>query len=161
MSTTTTAIEGWLAAVIDSAEELATSALGRTAVAFDDPVRGLPSGMAGAYVALVGDDANIQFGLVAGPGVCESLARILLMLEEEDELSPDDTVDAVNELANILGGGVKKRMAASDPTLRLGLPLFVCGEIQASQHADVWSIGMRLDGLAVHLLVLRHSHDGR
>jgi len=82
MSTTDTAIDAWLTAVMESAEELAHSALSEPDVTFEEPMSGLPTGMAGAYVALVGDEANIQFGVVAGAGVCEDLARRLLMMDE-------------------------------------------------------------------------------
>ena len=161
MTITHAETDAWLTAVLQSAEDLALNVLNAADVTFDAPVRGLPAATAGAYVALVGDEANIQFGVVATPGVSDALARAVLMIDDEEELSADDTIDAISELANILGGGVKRLMAERDPTLRLGLPLFMAGTIQASQGADVWSIAMTFGGMTVHLLVIRHDKGQR
>jgi len=150
-------IAPWLDAVVESAQDLAANTLSMVDVVFGEPRQGLPSGVRGAYVALVGDEANVQFGLVASHEVCDRMARAMLMLDPEDELSADDMIDAVSELANILGGGVKRRMVARDPSLRLGLPLFVSGDISASQRSSVWSVAMSLSGTEAHLLVLQHD----
>lgn len=157
MTTTKTNIDAWLAAIVASGEEIATTALGAADVVLEDPVPHFPTGMAGAFIALVGDVANIQVGLVASPMDCDLVARMLLMADFEDEISGDDTIDAVSELANILGGGVKSRMIDTDPSLRLGLPLFSWGDLQPSQGAETWSVGMEFSGVKAYLLVLRNA----
>jgi len=146
----------WIAALISSAGELASEAL-HVAQELDGPTADtLPRGQAGAYVALVGDEENLQFGVVAQPAVCDAVARALLMLEPDEELSGDDMADALSEVANIVGGGVKRRLATRDRSLKLGLPVFITGDVRPSAQYQTAAVPVTMGGLAVHLLILRH-----
>jgi hypothetical protein len=146
----------WADAIVSSVTDLAITSLGFNDVEVVGTGAGLPQGLQSAYVALVGDDHNIQLGLVADPEACDQLARSLLLFEPDDELCPDDMVDAVGEIANILGGGVKRRMIATDPTIKLGLPVFINGTIAQSSVLDSWSAALRLGDVAVYVVILRH-----
>ena len=41
-------------------------------------------------------------------------------MEADEAVSQDFIADAMNELANMIGGGVKRRMVEFDSTLKLG-----------------------------------------
>ena len=115
-----------------------------------------PRGLVGAYVGLVGDNAALQLGVIADPATCAELARALLCMEPEDELSDEDMADAMNEVANIVGGGVKRRMVDVDPSLKLGLPVFINGFVQPTHALETAVATVTLGPYDGHLLILRH-----
>lgn len=146
----------WVEALVQAADELATSALSFDGIERLGETPGLPDPLEGAFIALVGEDTNVQFGLVGDETTCASLARSLLFMEPEDELCDEDVADAVNEVANILGGGVKRRMMHRDSTLKLGLPVFIKGTIHSSSHLEAWTVAVNLGPVPVKLVALRH-----
>jgi chemotaxis protein CheX len=75
-----------------------------------------------ASISITGD-VNLTVTLEATDQVVETCAVTMLGLEP-DELSPEDVLDAFGEMANIVGGGVKSRVADA---ARLGLPTVVRG----------------------------------
>jgi CheY-specific phosphatase CheX len=78
------------------------------------------------------------------------------MLDANEEISPDDTADAIGEIANMIGGGIKRRMIEADPSMKLGLPVFVSGSVVDGSHLDAWSAALAMADVTVHLVVLRH-----
>ncbi len=152
----TTPLAAWVDAMVASMEEFAVSALGFEGVEVVRSHAGLPSDLAGAYVALVGDASSLQFGLVGDERACGSVARALLMMDGSEELTTDDLADAVNECANIIGGGIKSRMNEIDHSLKLGLPVFIRGSIQTTAQLEAWTTAVETGGIPLQLLVLRH-----
>ncbi len=68
---------------------------------------------------------TVSFPLEAG----KKIARKLFQLPEDEELSEDETVDAMGELANMIGGGAKASLSESrNEDISLGLPTVVVGE---------------------------------
>ncbi len=151
-----TPMAAWVDAMVSSTEEFALNALGFEGVTVLDSHAGLPVDLAGAYVAVVGDASSLQFGLVGEEPACDALARALLMMEEGEELTTDDLADAVNECANIIGGGIKSRMNEVDNSLKLGLPVFIRGSIQPTAQLEAWTTAVETGGIPLQLLVLRH-----
>jgi CheY-specific phosphatase CheX len=73
----------------------------------------------------------------------------------EESASEDDITDAIGEIANMLGGGVKKRLSGREPKLQLGLPIFVEGRIHAAHQAQTAFEKIRLGATTVELLVIK------
>jgi chemotaxis protein CheX len=57
--------------------------------------------------------------LEMGSGTAEEAARVMLDLEERDDVERDEVADAVGELVNIIGGNVKSLLPTASS---LGLP---------------------------------------
>ncbi|MDM7830574.1 chemotaxis protein CheX [Cellulomonas edaphi] len=71
-----------------------------------------------AWVDLHGEWSGRAVLVTAGPTALE-LARVLLDLDPRDEVSPDDLVDALGEIANVVGGNLKSLLPTPGT---LGLP---------------------------------------
>jgi len=123
-------IAGWLPAVFSAAEELATTALGYDGASLISAVAGMPCEAEGALVPLTSDRHSLQCGLFCSLDTCRSIVASMLGMDDGDELDDADVADALGEVANILGGGIKARMVASDSALTLGLPVVIKGSIE-------------------------------
>jgi hypothetical protein len=150
------AVSDWVAAMADASGELALS-LGMDGVEVlgwhDVP----PTGVAGAYIPLLAEDQTLQLALLATPGGCADLSRLLLGLEPADDVSDADVADAVGELVNIVAGGVKQRMQDSAGALRLGLPVFIHGYVQRTQQLEVSLASARIGDVETYLMALRSA----
>jgi CheY-specific phosphatase CheX len=145
--------DDWMEALSESAIELAQTTLG-CEVTMDSP----PESVAGldltnCLVALVGEGASVQIGLAADPRGCQGLAQLLLAAEEE--LPESDVSDAMGEIANIVGGGVKKRMANQFGGMRLGLPVVLQGHLELTRKQRVAQRSVLFGETAARLIVIR------
>lgn len=137
-------------ATSDAARELAEVSLG-LGVTIE---RGeLPSGLTGGYIALVGDESCVEIGIAADERNCVALAQALLQMDEE--LTESDVADALGEIANIMGGGVKKRLVRQHPGMQLGLPLVVRGRLLPGDRQQVAYVGVRLGDIPAQLVILQ------
>jgi hypothetical protein len=147
------AVSDWVAAMADASTELALS-LGIDGVELlgwhDVP----PTGMAGAYIPLLAEDQTLQLAMLSSPAGCADLSRLLLGMEPDEDVSDADIADAVGELVNIVAGGVKQRMQGSS-SLRLGLPVFIHGYVQATQQLEISLASARIGTVEAHLMALR------
>jgi hypothetical protein len=154
----------WVAAMADASTELALSLGidGGEVLGWHDVP---PTGMAGAYIPLLAEDQTLQLALLATPAGCGDLARLLLGMGGDEAVSDADIADAVGELVNIVAGGVKQRMQALSQTgagnLRLGLPVFIHGYVQPTQHLEVSLASVRLGAVEAHLMALRSTLPSR
>ena len=154
-----TPINEWLQALIESAHELATTTLGFTKDEVVVKDHGSPLTSAGSYVALIGDDTSIQIGIASTVDACDKLARALLMMPPEDELSTSDLADALGEIANVLAGGVKRRMVHRDTSLKLGLPVVVNGRLATPERMEIAAAEILFGGIDTMLLVFREGSN--
>jgi hypothetical protein len=142
-----------LDALSESASEVAATVLGGVPFAPLGSDSSYGSGH-GAYLGLVADDEPIQVGLLAEPAGCQILAKSLLGMAPDDEDLPlSDVSDAMCEIANIVAGGLKRRVSEG-MRITLGLPIFVTGHPLPNQQQEVSARSLRLGGVAVSLLVL-------
>jgi hypothetical protein len=142
-----------LDALSESASEVAATVLGGAPFAALGADSTYGSGH-GAYLALVADDEPIQLGLLAEPAGCQALAKALLgMAPGDDDLEPSDVSDAMCEIANIVAGGLKRRVGER-VRITLGLPIFVAGHPLPNQQQEVSARALRLGAVTVSLLVL-------
>jgi CheY-specific phosphatase CheX len=114
----------------------------------------------GAHIALVGERETAQLGLISSQEGCWNLARAFLGMERDESLSEEDMADALEEIINILAGGVKRRLIALDSSLKMGLPFFIQGHIMATPAQDRAIAAFRLGVVEGHLIVLRSRHAG-
>lgn len=148
----------WSEALISAANELATTALGyEEGLPLESsltlPVEG---DMTTSCVALVGEGLNLQVGIATNQADSQAMARALLGLDDEQEDLPEqDLADALGEVANILAGGVKRRMADGAPAIQLGLPIVLRGHIEATGSTRAHVTEMRWGQIGGKLLVIR------
>ena len=149
--------ERWLDALVASTLEAAGAALGCPDARLVETRRALPSGGAGAYMPLIADQ-SLQIALVASEAGCQALAKMLLgMAPTDEDLPSGDVADAVGEIVNVVAGGVKSRMAAAEPGIRLGLPIFIHGHIERTEHIDAVVADVLLGDQPAELLVLQRT----
>jgi CheY-specific phosphatase CheX len=141
----------WLDATVSAMAEICSTTLAmdiRTGV--EAPK--LPENLTGCFVALVGQDDSLQVGLASDAAGCQTLARTLFAAD--DELSDTDVNDALGEIANILAGGVKTRMAATHTGISLGLPIVMEGHLRVTDRQQVVQLDIALGEVPVRLLVV-------
>jgi Chemotaxis phosphatase CheX len=136
--------------LVGAAEEIASSALGGLSVEpGEEPERGVDGG---ALISLLVGDEAAQTGLVADRAACQVLGKLLLGMDPSDEdLSPGDLGDALCELANMLAGGLKRRLAGELP-VKLGLPLSFQGVTPPHPEQLVVLRALRIGPAQIHAL---------
>lgn len=83
-----------------------------------------PSDCCAALVSLVVDEHPAHVGLLLPQPATQPLAKLFLGAAVEDEDFPEaDVADALCELANLLAGGMKRRLV-DRAAIKVGLPLF-------------------------------------
>lgn len=60
--------------------------------------------------------------LRAGQAAAEEITRSMLMMEPDEDLDPEDVVDALGECVNLVAGGLKTRVLDPLGTFGLGTP---------------------------------------
>lgn len=145
----------WIEAMVDSTRELATDALGLSGCTLAGVANERPPGAYGSYISLVSDTQSLELGLISSREGCGVLSRALLCMEPEDELSEEDLADAMGEVINIVGGGVKTRMVEHDGSLKIGLPLIIDGSIEPTDHVEEVIATAMIGEVEIHLLIMR------
>ncbi len=150
-------VQTWMHAMVDSTDELATSTLGLEGISVLSELMPTQRDLPGSYVALVGDQFNFEYGVAGTWDSFGVLARTLLFMESDEELGDDDLADAINEVINIVAGGVKRRMSEIDAGLKLGLPAFFNGTLHPTSHQEALSSKIDIGGAEIYLMVFRHK----
>lgn len=79
----------------------------------------------GAYLSLIGDSGSWEAALFGDEAGCSGLARVIFALEGDQEPLPDEIVDAMGELMNMVSGAVKTRLDQQEhERLTIGVPMF-------------------------------------
>jgi hypothetical protein len=142
--------------MVNSLAELASSTWGSEVEVLEPSPERFPKGIPGSYIALVGDRFNFEFGVASLWSGCETLAKKLLFMENEEVLDESEVADAMNEIANMIGGGVKRRMSEFDAGLKLGLPTFFEGPITPTSEQDPSYAAVVVEGVTAYLVALKH-----
>jgi CheY-specific phosphatase CheX len=58
----------------------------------------------------------------------DKIARSMLMMTDEDELGTEDIHDAIGEVANLVIGGIKSRIAESVGQVEVSIPIVMEGK---------------------------------
>jgi hypothetical protein len=149
-------IQEWLDCFKEATNDLAKSSLRFDGV----PPRETPGkgeqANPGTYIAIMTDSSSMHLGITSTPQGVRVLARGLLGLRQDQELSDQEAVDGVSEMMNIVAGKVKSKMASRDGTLQLGLPMFVQTPIQVNEQMERASADVTIGPVACQLLVFRN-----
>jgi CheY-specific phosphatase CheX len=144
----------WLQATLDAAGEFAKATLG-VELQQTEVEKQLPPELTGCFVALVGDSGSLQIGFGSHPLGCQTLAKVLFA--STDDLPEEDVSDALGEIANIIAGGVKKRMASVQPPLAISLPIVMQGHIRLTERQQLLEAEVLLGEVPVRLLVISNK----
>ncbi len=148
-------LERWCDVLAEAFSELAESALFVEDVDFTRMGWFNSKDVPGSYIPLVGDSGTYTFGIQGSWKDFSKLSRRFLFLGEEEEISNEEVVDAVNELCNIMVGGVKRRMVTYDPSLKLGLPSFFTGSIHVTSDQEARETIADMETERFHLVAVK------
>ena len=157
MKTATIDVQEWLDCLADVAQEFASGSL-----RFDGggmaPDPGAKTGTRpAAYISILSEANSMHLGLATSMQGCRTLTRAFLGVREKDAISEKDVVDAMSEILNIVAGKVKSRLASRDGSLRLGLPIFITGQIQVTDNMERAATNVELGPVPCQLLVFRNK----
>ncbi|HWV38479.1 MAG TPA: chemotaxis protein CheX [Vulgatibacter sp.] len=157
MSTERIGLDRLLETAVASLQNVAASALSKEVSAVERRPARLPRDMPGAYVPLLAKGDNLQVGIASSLDGCCSIARSLLMMGPDEDLSASDVADAVGEFINILAGELKTRIAKDLSPITLGLPLFLNGAIEPTEALDFAIADLRIGETAASLLIVHQK----
>jgi hypothetical protein len=149
-------IQDWLDCFNEATTELASSLRFDGTPAREVPSKGGEQANPGTYIAILTDTNSMHLGITSTPNGVRALARGLLGLRQDQEMSDQEAVDGVSEVMNIVAGKVKSKMAGRDGTLQLGLPMFVQTPIQVNEQMERASADVTIGPVACQLLVFRN-----
>ena len=109
----------------------------------------------GSYISVLSAFDSMHLGLVTTSAGCRVLARGLLQVPADEELSDSEVVDGVNELVNIVAGKVKARLVGRDGMLRLGLPMFLTTPVRLTERMEVAQQVAQVGPVECRLMVFR------
>jgi hypothetical protein len=143
----------WRTAVEGSATEIATYALQLPGAQVQDPVSAeRASSMIGAHIPILGGGQAFDLAVVASAEDCKALSRAILCMAPGAPLRDAEVADAVGEIVNMLGGGVKRRLSG-ERELELGLPIFLHGYIQPTEKLSVIALPTRFGPIETMVLI--------
>lgn len=145
----------WIGDLEAAFGEVASSALGLSAVQVT--ARGQPviAAWQGAYLGLVGPAGAVQIGVAGEEPACQALAKGLMgMTAADPALEPAEMADAVCEIVNIVAGAFKGRVRDRAPSLQMGLPTFFRGCVQPTERTAVAVVEVRAGDVAAALLLV-------
>lgn len=152
-------IDHWMDVMEAATSEVAVATLGVGNVErfarLDEP----STVMSGAYLPLVGVEDQLQIALAALPDDCGRIARAMLGMAETDDLPIADVADAINELVNIIAGGVKSKVFDRLGALQLGLPIFIHGPPQPTGRLRTRVTPVRIGETPAVLMVVQHREQ--
>ncbi len=107
----------------DRLAQLTTEALERTAFVLTEPAEG-QAGVAFRHAAKINYTGPLagELHLAASDGFLKELAASLLGVEPDEVNVTEHGIDAIKELANIVGGSVVIELGGATEPIRLGLP---------------------------------------
>jgi CheY-specific phosphatase CheX len=154
MSTVAAGPESWLPDLEGAFEDIASPAMGFPGMEVVHRHR-TPRAANVALLGLNGPDGAVQIGLASDEDGCQALARGLLGLTPDEEPLPEaEAADAFCEIVNIAAGAFKVRLRDRACPLQMGLPIYVQGIVQATEHASVQVADVRFGEARASLLLI-------
>jgi len=147
----TTWVEGLLGAAVEVCETALMQPLEPLTTSSEMP----PAPGVGSYIAVVGEEKLIV-GIGCDHEPAQELCKRLLGMEAEDEdLSTEDLLDAIGEIANMIAGVLKARMVEHDPSILIGLPTCIEGRLHAAQCVDSRFLSCQVGAAPLTISLLR------
>jgi hypothetical protein len=158
MSVATIELKEWLEALTEVMRDYAARSL-----RFDGPpvaeTRDAAEPRPAAYVAILGERCSLHLGISTTMGGCRALVRALLGMRQRDPITDPEVVDGMSEILNIAAGKVKSRMVVRDGSLKLGLPMFVQGQVGYGESTERTTVDVMVGPVPCQLLVYRRSRS--
>jgi CheY-specific phosphatase CheX len=158
MSTATIELKDWLEALTEVVRDYAERSLrfdGTPAVSSNGSGDG--ERRPAAYVAILGERCSMHLGISSSMDGCRALVRALLGMRQKDAIGDSEVVDGMSEILNIAAGKVKSRMVVRDGSLKLGLPIFVQGQVGLGESTERASADVMIGPVPCKLLVYRRT----
>lgn len=157
MSTATIEVQEWLDCLTDVAQEFASGSLRFDGGAMANDPTAKSGTRPAAYISILSETNSMHLGVATSMQGCRTLTRAFLGVREKDAISEKDVVDAMSEILNIVAGKVKSRLATRDKSLKLGLPIFITGQIQVTDNMERAVANVELGPVPCQLLVFRNK----
>jgi hypothetical protein len=152
MSAVATA-EEWAAAAAALTGELSEGMLGLGEHSVIGPVERPERELCGAYLPLHTTQGALYLGILSDATGIRALANALLGEEPEAEIADAELIDAVGEVANIVGGQMKTRVDGGGPA-QLGLPIFAWKPVEAPSGAVQRAVRIMMGSVAATVVVV-------
>lgn len=156
MSTATIELKDWLEALTEVIRDYAARSLRFDGTPAASNGAG-PESEPAAYVAILGERCSMHLGISASMEGCRALVRALLGMRQKDPITDTEVVDGMSEILNIAAGKVKSRMVVRDGSLKLGLPIFVQGQVGLGESTEKATAEVRIGPVPCRLLVYRRT----
>ncbi len=144
----------WQKAIADSLQEVAVTLLGFEGSSVLGYEKMIPENVTGAHVAMVSLRDSLNIGIFSDEAGCQTLARALLAMESSEDIGTEDMRDAMGEIINIIAGGVKRRMVEDEPTIKVGLPVFLSGMMCPLRNVDSSIVNVTLGPVSARLFLI-------
>jgi hypothetical protein len=150
-------IEEWLQASVEALRELATTALGLEGLEVGEVRESMPANVGGAFIPLSAEGDSAQVGLAGGPDQRKLVSGALMQMspDEAADLTNSDVADAMGEIVNIAAGGIKQRLQPKLGKLTLGLPLFINGQVEATEKVVTRVADLTMGNISLVLVIVR------
>jgi hypothetical protein len=152
MNAVTTA-EEWAAAAAAVTGELSENMLGLGEHEVLGPVDRPDRELCGAYLPLHTPDGALYLGILSDPTGIRVLANALLGEEPGAEIAEAELIDAVGEVANIVGGQMKCRVEGGGPA-QLGLPIFAWKPVETPSGTVQRALRLMLGSVPATIVVV-------
>lgn len=158
MSTATIELKEWLEALTEVIRDYAGRSLRFDGTPAATAINGNGAeAQPAAYVAILGERCSMHLGISASMDGCRALVRALLGVRQKDPIADTEVVDGMSEILNIAAGKVKSRMVVRDGSLKLGLPIFVQGQVGMGESTERAAADVRIGPVPCRLLVYRRT----
>ncbi len=155
-------LKDWINAAAEATNDFAAQALGvEQSIAtcgieiIDEPSC---SDLEGSCLQLTCGETSIKVCFLSGEDILMKIARIMLAISSEDELSKKDMIDAIKEAINIISGGIKRRLNEQFiGGITLGLPLFMKREFMNEEHENRVIAKIVVAEMPVFLIAISNS----
>jgi hypothetical protein len=157
MSTATIDLKEWIEALTEVVRDYAARSLRFDGTPASSTNGDAPEARPAAYVAILGERCSMHLGISASMDGCRALVRALLGLRQRDPITDTEVVDGMSEILNIAAGKVKSRMVVRDGSLKLGLPIFVQGQVGLGESTERATADVVIGPVPCRLLVYRRT----
>lgn len=145
----------WLTALFKSANDFAQTSLNLDGCQTSGSHKDIPLQDAiGAYVPWVNEFYSIQLAFLSSEAGCERIAKMLLCMEPDEEITFEDMTDALQEIMNILAGMAKGIVGGAVAAKNMGLPVFINSYINLNHQQEALAEPVMIGDIPCYLVIL-------